>query len=145
MFDSYVSLISLYTLTTLEYNISSVPYLHFHLKKFFISQNWMRPTGRNSLMAYISFETKWFVWYNLIIFFFRCVQFFDYVTIEDPRIQEFCGAAAEPSPHAILRTCLLRNFGAGDRHIYIDVYLSYSSPFFILNNHSTVIYVVLTH
>ncbi|KOB70619.1 putative double-stranded binding protein [Operophtera brumata] len=50
----------------------------------------------------------------------RNCAFFDYVTIEDPRIQEFCGAAAEPSPHAILRTCLLRNFGAGDRHIHTE-------------------------
>ncbi|KAG6448407.1 hypothetical protein O3G_MSEX005505 [Manduca sexta] len=47
--------------------------------------------------------------------------FFDYVGIEDPRIAEFCAAACEPSPHAILRTCLLRNFGAGDWHIHTEM------------------------
>ncbi|OWR47814.1 putative double-stranded binding protein [Danaus plexippus plexippus] len=47
--------------------------------------------------------------------------FFDYVGIEDPRIAEFCAATCEPSPHAILRTCLLRNFGAGDRHIHTEM------------------------
>ncbi|CAK1590622.1 unnamed protein product [Parnassius mnemosyne] len=47
--------------------------------------------------------------------------FFDYVSIEDPRISEFCAATCEPSPHAILRTCLLRNFGAGDRHIHTEM------------------------
>ncbi|XP_026314624.1 microprocessor complex subunit DGCR8 [Hyposmocoma kahamanoa] len=48
-------------------------------------------------------------------------SFFDYVGIEDPRITEFCAAACEPSPHAILRTCLLRNFGATDRHIHTEM------------------------
>ncbi|XP_028033102.1 microprocessor complex subunit DGCR8 isoform X1 [Bombyx mandarina] len=47
--------------------------------------------------------------------------FFDYVGIEDPRIAEFCAATCEPSPHAILRTCLLRNFGAGDRHVHTEM------------------------
>ncbi|KAJ8711515.1 hypothetical protein PYW07_008757 [Mythimna separata] len=47
--------------------------------------------------------------------------FFDFVGIEDPRITEFCAATCEPSPHAILRTCLLRNFGAGDRHIHTEM------------------------
>ncbi|CAG4933730.1 unnamed protein product [Colias eurytheme] len=48
-------------------------------------------------------------------------SFFDYVGVEDPRIAEFCAATCEPSPHAILRTCLLRNFGANDRHINVNV------------------------
>ncbi|CAH0758874.1 unnamed protein product [Diatraea saccharalis] len=48
-------------------------------------------------------------------------SFFDYVGIEDPRIAEFCAATCEPSPHAILRTCLLRNFGASDRHIHTEM------------------------
>ncbi|XP_013188372.1 microprocessor complex subunit DGCR8 [Amyelois transitella] len=48
-------------------------------------------------------------------------SFFDCVGIEDPRITEFCAATCEPSPHAILRTCLLRNFGAGDRHIATEM------------------------
>ncbi|XP_039752488.1 microprocessor complex subunit DGCR8 isoform X2 [Pararge aegeria] len=47
--------------------------------------------------------------------------FFDYIGIEDPRIAEFCAATCEPSPHAILRTCLLRNFGASDRHIHTEM------------------------
>ncbi|CAG4967953.1 unnamed protein product [Parnassius apollo] len=47
--------------------------------------------------------------------------FFDYLSIEDPRISEFCATTCEPSPHAILRTCLLRNFGAGDRHIHTEM------------------------
>lgn len=52
---------------------------------------------------------------------FRTQDFFDLVGIEDPRITEFCAATCEPSPHATLRTCLLRNFGAGDRHIHTEV------------------------
>ncbi|KAL4705413.1 hypothetical protein ACJJTC_002436 [Scirpophaga incertulas] len=48
-------------------------------------------------------------------------SFFDEVKIEDPRIAEFCAATCEPSPHSILRTCLLRNFGANDRHISIEM------------------------
>ncbi|XP_041971984.1 microprocessor complex subunit DGCR8 [Aricia agestis] len=47
--------------------------------------------------------------------------FFDYVGIEDPRIPELCSTACEPSPHAILRTCLLRNFGANDWHIHTEM------------------------
>ncbi|CAH2094170.1 unnamed protein product [Euphydryas editha] len=48
-------------------------------------------------------------------------SFFDYVGIEDPRIAEFCAATCEPSPHAILLTCLLRNFGAGDWHVHTEM------------------------
>nr|XP_026489005.1 microprocessor complex subunit DGCR8-like [Vanessa tameamea] len=48
-------------------------------------------------------------------------SFFDYVGIEDPRIAEFCAATCEPSPHAILLTCLLRNFGAGDWHVNTEM------------------------
>ncbi|XP_050668958.1 microprocessor complex subunit DGCR8 [Leptidea sinapis] len=47
--------------------------------------------------------------------------FFNYVGVEDPRVSEFCAATCEPSPHAILRTCLLRNFGANDRHIAVEM------------------------
>ncbi|XP_059047277.1 microprocessor complex subunit DGCR8 [Achroia grisella] len=47
--------------------------------------------------------------------------FFDEVEIEDPRITEICVATCEPSPHDILRTCLLRNFGAGERHIHTEM------------------------
>ncbi|XP_026753614.2 microprocessor complex subunit DGCR8-like [Galleria mellonella] len=51
----------------------------------------------------------------------RDFSFFDEVGIEDPRITEICAATCEPSPHDILRTCLLRNFGAGERHIHTEM------------------------
>ncbi|XP_026756553.2 microprocessor complex subunit DGCR8-like [Galleria mellonella] len=51
----------------------------------------------------------------------RDFSFFDDVGIEDPRIPEFCMATCEPSPHAILLTCLQRNFGAGERHIHSEM------------------------
>ncbi|XP_052746606.1 microprocessor complex subunit DGCR8 isoform X2 [Bicyclus anynana] len=47
-------------------------------------------------------------------------EFYDDVGIKDPRVAEFCATTGEPSPHAILRTCLLRNFGASDRHIHTE-------------------------
>lgn len=37
--------------------------------------------------------------------------------MEDPRVAEFCAKTTEPSPHAILLTCLQRNFGLGDMDI----------------------------
>lgn len=49
------------------------------------------------------------------------LSFFECIGIEDPRVAQFCQACAEPSPHAILRTCLSRNFGATDRHIRTEV------------------------
>lgn len=39
---------------------------------------------------------------------------FDEIRIEDPRVDEFCNKTTEPSPHAILTTCLKRNYGLGD-------------------------------
>ncbi|XP_075991560.1 uncharacterized protein LOC142986768 isoform X2 [Anticarsia gemmatalis] len=48
-------------------------------------------------------------------------EFFDQVSIDDPRVPEFCVSSCEPSPHAILRTCLLRNFGSGDRHTTVEL------------------------
>ncbi|KAL9895841.1 microprocessor complex subunit DGCR8 isoform X1 [Glossina fuscipes] len=45
---------------------------------------------------------------------------FDDIKIEDPRVAEFCNKTTEPSPHAILLTCLQRNFGLGD-----DVHINY--------------------
>ncbi|XP_046471884.1 microprocessor complex subunit DGCR8 isoform X1 [Neodiprion pinetum] len=49
------------------------------------------------------------------------LSFFDEITITDPRVAEFCAKTTEPSPHAILITCLQRNFGLGDMHINYSV------------------------
>ncbi|KAK0163293.1 hypothetical protein PV327_006991 [Microctonus hyperodae] len=49
------------------------------------------------------------------------LSFFDEISIEDPRVAEFCAKTTEPSPHAILITCLQRNFGLGDMHIKYSV------------------------
>ena len=37
-----------------------------------------------------------------------CSQFFDEIKIEDPRVAELCAKTTEPSPYAILLTCLQR-------------------------------------
>lgn len=37
-----------------------------------------------------------------------CLQFFDEIKIEDPRVAELCAKTTEPSPYAILLTCLQR-------------------------------------
>lgn len=49
------------------------------------------------------------------------LSFFDEISIIDPRVAEFCAKTTEPSPHAILITCLQRNFGLGDMHIKYSV------------------------
>ncbi|XP_044012013.1 microprocessor complex subunit DGCR8 isoform X2 [Aphidius gifuensis] len=49
------------------------------------------------------------------------LSFFDEISINDPRVAEFCAKTTEPSPHAILITCLQRNFGLGDMHINYSV------------------------
>lgn len=49
------------------------------------------------------------------------LSFFDDISITDPRVAEFCAKTTEPSPHAILITCLQRNFGLGDMHINYSV------------------------
>lgn len=46
---------------------------------------------------------------------------FDNIMIEDPRVAEFCVKTTEPTPHAILLTCLQRNFGLGDLNIQYEV------------------------
>ncbi|XP_055605046.1 microprocessor complex subunit DGCR8 [Uranotaenia lowii] len=51
----------------------------------------------------------------------RNLSVFDEIKIEDPRVAEFCAKTTEPSPHAILQTCLQRNFGLGDIQIQYDV------------------------
>lgn len=49
------------------------------------------------------------------------LSFFDQISINDPRVAEFCAKTTEPSPHAILMTCLQRNYGLGDMHINYSV------------------------
>ena len=49
------------------------------------------------------------------------LSFFDEISITDPRVAEFCAKTTEPSPHAILITCLQRNFGQGDMQIDYSV------------------------
>ncbi|XP_076183505.1 microprocessor complex subunit partner of drosha isoform X1 [Ptiloglossa arizonensis] len=49
------------------------------------------------------------------------LSFFDEISINDPRVAEFCAKTTEPSPHAILITCLQRNYGLGDMHINYSV------------------------
>lgn len=49
------------------------------------------------------------------------LSFFDQISITDPRVAEFCAKTTEPLPHAILITCLQRNFGLGDMHINYSV------------------------
>ncbi|CAB0035922.1 unnamed protein product [Trichogramma brassicae] len=43
------------------------------------------------------------------------------ISINDPRVADFCIKTTEPSPHAILVTCLQRNFGHGNMHIDYSV------------------------
>lgn len=45
---------------------------------------------------------------------FKDLSVFDEIRIEDPRVTEFCDKTTEPTPHAILTTCLQRNFGLGE-------------------------------
>lgn len=49
------------------------------------------------------------------------LSFFDDIKIEDPRVHEFCAKTTEPSPYAILLTCLKRNFGLSDIDIKYQV------------------------
>jgi hypothetical protein len=44
-------------------------------------------------------------------------QFFDTIRIEDPRVSNYCNLLSEPSPYAILMTCLQKNYGLGDTSI----------------------------
>nr|CAD7397799.1 unnamed protein product [Timema poppensis] len=49
------------------------------------------------------------------------LSFFDEIKIEDPRVFELCSKTTEPSPYAILLTCLQRNFGLGEMDIKYEV------------------------
>ncbi|XP_077255796.1 microprocessor complex subunit partner of drosha [Temnothorax americanus] len=49
------------------------------------------------------------------------LSFFDEISINDPRVAEFCAKTTEPSPHAILITCIQRNYGLGDMQINYSV------------------------
>lgn len=53
--------------------------------------------------------------------YYKDLSVFDEIKIEDPRVAEFCAKTTEPSPHAILLTCLQRNFGLGDIQIKYEV------------------------
>lgn len=52
---------------------------------------------------------------------YKDLSIFDEIRIEDPRVTEFCNKTTEPTPHAILTTCLQRNFGLGDIKIDYQV------------------------
>lgn len=52
---------------------------------------------------------------------YKDLSVFDEIRIEDPRVTEFCTKTTEPSPHAILTTCLQRNYGLGDAKIEYHV------------------------
>jgi len=52
---------------------------------------------------------------------YKNLSIFDDIKIEDPRVAEFCNKTTEPSPHAILLTCLQRNFGFGDVQINYEI------------------------
>jgi microprocessor complex subunit DGCR8 len=52
---------------------------------------------------------------------YQDLSVFDEIKIEDPRVAEFCAKTTEPSPHAILLTCLQRNFGLGEMEIKYEV------------------------
>lgn len=52
---------------------------------------------------------------------YKDLSVFDEIRIEDPRVTEFCNKTTEPTPHAILTTCLQRNFGLGDIKIDYQV------------------------
>ncbi|XP_076344510.1 microprocessor complex subunit partner of drosha [Tachypleus tridentatus] len=49
------------------------------------------------------------------------VAFFDEIRIEDPRINDLCVKAGQPSPYQILLECLKRNYGMGDTQIKIEL------------------------
>ena len=49
------------------------------------------------------------------------LSFFNEIRIEDPRVAELCSKTSEPSPYAILLTCLQRNYGLGDKNIKYEL------------------------
>lgn len=51
----------------------------------------------------------------------RDLSYFDEIRIEDPRVSEICKTTTEPPPHAILTTCLQRNYGLGDAKMEYNV------------------------
>ncbi|KAE8748000.1 DGCR8 [Frankliniella occidentalis] len=70
------------------------------------------------------------------------LSFFDDIKIEDPRVHEFCAKTTEPSPYAILLTCLKRNFGLSDIDIKYQVNtLRHQKNEFIMSvgNHSATV------
>jgi len=49
------------------------------------------------------------------------LSYFNNIRIEDPRVAELCAKTSEPSPYAILLTCLQRNFGLGDKNVKYEL------------------------
>ncbi|XP_075222611.1 microprocessor complex subunit partner of drosha [Lycorma delicatula] len=49
------------------------------------------------------------------------LSIFDEIKIEDPRVAEFCAKTTEPSPYAILLTCLQRNYALTDVKVQYSV------------------------
>nr|CAG4641636.1 EOG090X04U5 [Eurycercus lamellatus] len=49
------------------------------------------------------------------------LSYFNEIRIEDPRVAELCAKTSEPSPYAILLTCLQRNFGLGDKNVKYEL------------------------
>lgn len=49
------------------------------------------------------------------------LKYFDDVSITDPRVPDLCNRVNEPSPFAILITCLNRNYGLGDTSIHTEL------------------------
>ena len=41
--------------------------------------------------------------------------------MNDPRVTELCNKMSEPSPYAILMTCLSKNYGLGDTNVKTDL------------------------
>jgi len=48
------------------------------------------------------------------------LSFFDDIRVEDIRVPELCNKMSEPSPYAILLSCLQRNYGLGDTNIKVN-------------------------
>lgn len=65
-------------------------------------------------------SSEYFIKFYFYIFWNSSFKVFDDIRIEDPRVTEFCNKTTEPTPHAILLTCLQRNYGLGE-----DVQINY--------------------
>jgi len=57
------------------------------------------------------------------------LSFFEEVGVEDHRVPDLCNKMSEPSPYAILLSCLQRNYGLGDTNIKTDLKPSFRPKF----------------